>query len=244
MSEWMAENNAELLLVRIPGFKKEQLKVQIDNQGNIRITGERPSDNAPRWSRFQTEHRIPANTDVSGIRARFDVNTLYITFPKLITEKPSKPPLPAPVLEPRHERNPLPTPEPEPEPKPKSAPTSPEPELKPRPALESENMKTPISEQKQQPEKISEEAEEKEVKNKEAEGKEQWDADAGKEKGACKTPAVVALPDKRRLELMARFRRPKLVVVNIVVAVMVLVAIGIYASYKLRSRDMGNEESG
>ncbi|KAK8964122.1 22.0 kDa heat shock protein [Platanthera guangdongensis] len=95
-TEWIIGNTADVLRVRLPGFSKEDLQVQLDNNGNIRIRGERPVGNAPLWSRFAIEHRIPGNTDIKGIKARFDLDTLYITFPKLITEEPIKPSPPTP----------------------------------------------------------------------------------------------------------------------------------------------------
>ncbi|PKU69649.1 inactive protein RESTRICTED TEV MOVEMENT 2 [Dendrobium catenatum] len=110
----------------------------MDNFGNLRAIGERPLDAAGRrWSRFQTEHSIPNSCDVRGVRARFDNNILYITFPKLITEepKPTVPPTPTPKS--------LPEPLPEPE------------------------KKLPVPEQKQEPETQKKEEEELKEKEKE-----------------------------------------------------------------------------
>ena len=67
------------------GFKKEQLRVQVDNYGNLRTSGERPL-NGNRWCRFRKEFRVPDNCNASEIRAKFENGILSITLPKLITE--------------------------------------------------------------------------------------------------------------------------------------------------------------
>ena len=53
------------------GFKKEHLRVQIDNYGRLRISGERPLEGG-QWSRFRKEFQVPEGCDASGIRARLE----------------------------------------------------------------------------------------------------------------------------------------------------------------------------
>ncbi|KAH0458473.1 hypothetical protein IEQ34_013788 [Dendrobium chrysotoxum] len=189
----------------------------MDNAGNLRAIGERPLDTGGRrWSRFQTEHPIPKSCDVRGVRARFDNNILYITFPKLITEEP-KPTIPP---------TPTPTSKPEPEPMP-----------------EPEEKKLPVPEQKQEPE--TQKKEEEKVRDKEKEEKElssvgheekEKEADEAAEAQA-QEPAPA--PEKMGIGFLKGIRRPSQVVVNMFAAVMVLVVIGIYVSYKLSSGGWG-----
>ncbi|XP_020579848.1 inactive protein RESTRICTED TEV MOVEMENT 2-like [Phalaenopsis equestris] len=191
-TEWISDDISETLRIRLPGFSKEQLKVQMDNFGNLRAIGERPLDvSGRRWIRFQTEHPIPEGCDVKGVRARFDNNILYINFLKLITEesKPTIPPstsLPKPELEP-----------------------TPEPEKQPA-----------VLEEKQEPE--SKRKEEEEVKEKVEEEKEQRDVDNGEKE------------EKMRVRFLERIKRRRKVVLNMFLALVVLVAIGIYVGYKMR----------
>ncbi|KAG9452095.1 hypothetical protein H6P81_004999 [Aristolochia fimbriata] len=97
-SDWVRESGSNTLIIDLQGFKKEQLKVQLDNIGNLKISGERPvTDN--RWARFRKDFRIPENSNLNEIRAKFEKGTLYVIIPKTITQ--TLPPL---------QRSPPPTP--------------------------------------------------------------------------------------------------------------------------------------
>ncbi|KAL0914381.1 hypothetical protein M5K25_014725 [Dendrobium thyrsiflorum] len=241
LAEWISDDISETLFIRLPGilirchcgadagFSKEQLKVQMDNFGNLRAIGERPLDaGGHRWSRFQTEHPIPKSCDVRGVRARFDNNILYITFPKLVTEEPKPTVPPAPM--------PKPEPEPMPEPEEKKLPM-------PEKKLPVPEQKKPVSEQKQEPE--TQKKEEEVVKDKEKGEKElrsvsheEKEKEAGEAAEAqAKEPAPA--PEKMGIGFLKGTRRPSQVVVNMFVAVTVLVVIGIYVSYKLSSGGWG-----
>ncbi|KAK1287093.1 17.8 kDa class I heat shock protein [Acorus calamus] len=187
------EETSDTLVFQLPGFKKEQLKVQIDNYGNIKVSGERPlEDNGggPRRSRFRKELKIPDNCNVSDIRARFDNEVLYIVLPKLITTTAATDPQP-----------PLPD-----QTTPKASPEEPKP--------------------------IAEEA--KQVAEKE------------KEKERETVPEETAMAGGDRVPddvkggggvLMGMKRRPRRALVNVVVAAVVaVVGVVIYVTWKMRSR--------
>uniref|UniRef100_A0A0D9VPR2 SHSP domain-containing protein n=1 Tax=Leersia perrieri TaxID=77586 RepID=A0A0D9VPR2_9ORYZ len=76
-----------------PGFKKEQLRVQIDNHGKLRISGERQVA-GDRWSRFHKDFQVPDDCNAGDVRARFDSKdrVLYITMPKLSPANAPPPP--------------------------------------------------------------------------------------------------------------------------------------------------------
>ncbi|CAL4937721.1 unnamed protein product [Urochloa decumbens] len=67
------------------GFKKEQIRVQIDNFGRLRISGERPiGADGSQCRRFVKEFKVPDTCDAAAIRARLDKDgVLLITMPKL-----------------------------------------------------------------------------------------------------------------------------------------------------------------
>lgn len=67
------------------GFKKEYLKVQIDNHGNVKISGARPLQplDASKWSRFRKDFKVPTKCDASSIRAKFENGSLSVFMPKL-----------------------------------------------------------------------------------------------------------------------------------------------------------------
>ncbi|XP_042448491.1 inactive protein RESTRICTED TEV MOVEMENT 2-like [Zingiber officinale] len=84
--EWIRGEKLDVALIHVPGFKKEQLKVEIDTQGNICASGERPLDtDGKQWRRFSTNLQIPANCDINKVHAKFENDTLHIFFPKLVS---------------------------------------------------------------------------------------------------------------------------------------------------------------
>ncbi|WOK91743.1 hypothetical protein Cni_G00434 [Canna indica] len=74
----------------IAGFKKEQLRVQIERYGRLRASGERPVDNK-RWSRFRMVLTVPENCSVADVRAKFENEILYVQFRKLDVAEAPKP---------------------------------------------------------------------------------------------------------------------------------------------------------
>ncbi|KAH7675251.1 Small heat shock protein HSP20 protein [Dioscorea alata] len=83
--EWSQEQNFDTLLVYLPDFKKEDIKVQIDNYGNLRVDGERRLERNQRL-RFSKDFEMPDNCNADDIRANFRDGLLYIWLPKLITK--------------------------------------------------------------------------------------------------------------------------------------------------------------
>ncbi|KAK2997334.1 hypothetical protein RJ639_025271 [Escallonia herrerae] len=84
LTEWVAEEACDTLLLHLPGFKKEQLRVQLTTSRNLIISGERQlRDNT--WSRFRKELPVSANCDVNSMSAKYELGILFIRQPKLIT---------------------------------------------------------------------------------------------------------------------------------------------------------------
>ncbi|KAI3450110.1 hypothetical protein Pfo_006775 [Paulownia fortunei] len=82
-SDLVQEEECDTLLLYLPGFKKEQLRVQLTRTGVLRISGTRPlGDN--KWSSFQKDFPVSANCDTNKITARFEDGTLYVRQAKLI----------------------------------------------------------------------------------------------------------------------------------------------------------------
>ncbi|CAL4929141.1 unnamed protein product [Urochloa decumbens] len=81
------------------GFKKEQIRVQIDNFGRLRISGERPiGADGSQCRRFFKEFKVPDTCDAAAIRARLDKDgVLLITMPKLSPAAAKKPEPDAPT---------------------------------------------------------------------------------------------------------------------------------------------------
>ncbi|CAL9116074.1 unnamed protein product [Musa textilis] len=85
--EVVREKDAEIFLIQLPGFKKEHIRIQINDFGRLKISGERPvADDL--WSRFLKQLQVPDYCNVSEIKAKFEDGLLYIIKPILQT-KPS-----------------------------------------------------------------------------------------------------------------------------------------------------------
>ncbi|KAJ0964096.1 hypothetical protein J5N97_029218 [Dioscorea zingiberensis] len=76
---------ADTLSVHLPGFKKEQIKVQVDTFGTLRVNAERPIE-GNRWSRVRKDFIVPKNCNVNEIKAKFENGILYVILPKPITQ--------------------------------------------------------------------------------------------------------------------------------------------------------------
>ncbi|KAF2300015.1 hypothetical protein GH714_006739 [Hevea brasiliensis] len=81
-TEWAKDAAFDTLFVYLPGFKKEQLRVQVTSARNLRIFGERPlADNIS--NRFRKELSIASNYDSNQITAKFEGGILKIKHPKI-----------------------------------------------------------------------------------------------------------------------------------------------------------------
>ncbi|CAI0452386.1 unnamed protein product [Linum tenue] len=92
-ADWL-RNDAEshTFLLYLPGFRKEQLKVQVTSAGNLRISGEGPIVGDNRISRFRHEVSISSSLyDIDGITAKFEGGVLRIKLPKKQQPQESEP---------------------------------------------------------------------------------------------------------------------------------------------------------
>ncbi|RWW62508.1 hypothetical protein BHE74_00030360 [Ensete ventricosum] len=71
------------------GFKREQIKLLIDDYGKLKISGERPLIN-DRWKRFLKEFYVPDYSNVSEISAQFENGLLRIILPKFVAQTSTK----------------------------------------------------------------------------------------------------------------------------------------------------------
>nr|GMD12806.1 inactive protein RESTRICTED TEV MOVEMENT 2-like [Ipomoea batatas] len=78
------EPEVDTLLIHLPGFRKDQLRVQLIRTVILRISGERHLE-GDKWKRFLKEFQVSSNCDTNRINAKFQSGTLYVTLPKLIT---------------------------------------------------------------------------------------------------------------------------------------------------------------
>ncbi|KAE8037670.1 hypothetical protein FH972_010240 [Carpinus fangiana] len=103
-TEWAREQDHDTLILVLPGFRREQLKVQVTSTRILRVSGERCVDNN-KWRRFEKEFPIAANIDTNSITAKYEGGMLYIKHPKVMTltrsRDQAKPTVGAPRPQPR-----------------------------------------------------------------------------------------------------------------------------------------------
>ncbi|XP_059278136.1 inactive protein RESTRICTED TEV MOVEMENT 2-like [Lycium ferocissimum] len=88
-SKLVKEEHSDTLHLTLPGFKTEQMRVQLTETGILKISGQRPIGQN-KWQRFQKEFPVAENCDQSKISAKFENGTLHIKQPKLITSSVKK----------------------------------------------------------------------------------------------------------------------------------------------------------
>lgn len=69
------------MLFFLVGFKKDQLKIQINSNGVLTISGKRPIDET-KSSGFQKKFNVPKDCRKEGIHAKFSSGVLSVTLPK------------------------------------------------------------------------------------------------------------------------------------------------------------------
>ncbi|XWS42704.1 hypothetical protein CRYUN_Cryun16bG0037000 [Craigia yunnanensis] len=86
LCKWKREQNSDTLEVHLPGFKRQQLNVQLSSSGILTITGERQLDeDKMKRSRFRKEFPVSENCQPSQIQAKFSNAILYLVMPKEIS---------------------------------------------------------------------------------------------------------------------------------------------------------------
>ncbi|XAR65450.1 hypothetical protein NMG60_11009586 [Bertholletia excelsa] len=85
-SAWTEDSNAHYLIIDLPGFKKDWLKLYVDDQGNIVVTGDKP-DISNKITRFQQRFKVPANSEIEKISGKLEGEVLYVTVPKQVKEE-------------------------------------------------------------------------------------------------------------------------------------------------------------
>ncbi|KAL5837432.1 hypothetical protein ACOSQ3_014601 [Xanthoceras sorbifolium] len=82
--KWRKDEANEVLEIHLQGFKKEHLRVQLNNVGILVITGERPVDQT-KAVKFRKEIKVSDDCMRTEIRAKLTGGVLYITMPKRTT---------------------------------------------------------------------------------------------------------------------------------------------------------------
>ncbi|XP_042512612.1 22.0 kDa heat shock protein-like [Macadamia integrifolia] len=93
-ADWTHDSNSHVLLIDLPGFKKEEVKLEVDNKGNVAVSGERQlTEN--KYKRFKVNYNLPIESDIDKISGKFDNGLLFVIIPKkeyVIEEEPKEQP--------------------------------------------------------------------------------------------------------------------------------------------------------
>ncbi|KAK3161131.1 hypothetical protein QOZ80_1BG0072460 [Eleusine coracana subsp. coracana] len=76
--EWHDAATGYVIRLALPGFKKEDFKVQVDAGGRLTVRGERPAG----YVRFHKAFQLPPTANVDAVAGRFDGSVLSLTVPK------------------------------------------------------------------------------------------------------------------------------------------------------------------
>ncbi|KAL3625730.1 hypothetical protein CASFOL_030259 [Castilleja foliolosa] len=90
LSDVVHEEDCDTILLHLPGFRKEQLRVHLARSGVLMKISGMLGDN--KWSLFQKDFPVPVNCDTTKITAKFEDGILYVRLPKDIVhdKKPTQ----------------------------------------------------------------------------------------------------------------------------------------------------------
>ncbi|KAG4938181.1 hypothetical protein GLYMA_16G038600v4 [Glycine max] len=78
---WRREEGRDTLELHLPGFRRDQIRIQINHVGLLVISGERHFE-GNRWKRFKKEFEIPSHCNDDAIHGNMMQSILSVVMPK------------------------------------------------------------------------------------------------------------------------------------------------------------------
>lgn len=98
MIDWKGTPNSHVFKADVPGLRKEEVKVELEDDRILLISGERKrdmEDKGDTWHRierssgsFMRRFRLPENAKVDQVKASMENGVLTVTVPKSEAKKP------------------------------------------------------------------------------------------------------------------------------------------------------------
>ncbi|CAI9774877.1 unnamed protein product [Fraxinus pennsylvanica] len=98
MIDWKETPNAHVFKADVPGLRKEEVKVELEDDRILLISGERKremEDKGDTWHRierssgtFMRRFRLPENANVDQVKANMENGVLTVILPKAEAKKP------------------------------------------------------------------------------------------------------------------------------------------------------------